>query len=58
MYLTEPTKWRVYHNDQLVATRFGSSYLASGLVPEDTYSYYVVAVDQSGQGHPHLRQAR
>ena len=47
-YLTEPTRWRVYQNDQLVATRIGSSYLASGLVPGGSYSYYVVAVDQRG----------
>lgn len=47
-YLTEPTRWRVYQNDVLVTTSFGSAYVARNLVPGQTYGFRIVAVDASG----------
>ncbi|TDC48507.1 hypothetical protein E1212_21080 [Jiangella ureilytica] len=47
-HLTEPTRWRVYQNDVLVTTSLGSAYVARHLVPGQTYSYRIVAVDGSG----------
>ncbi|WP_114149476.1 fibronectin type III domain-containing protein [Glycomyces xiaoerkulensis] len=47
-HLTEPTQWRVFQNDELVATTPGSAYTARDLTPGDTYSYRVVAVDSTG----------
>ncbi|MBB5788303.1 fibronectin type III domain-containing protein [Jiangella mangrovi] len=47
-YITEPTRWRVYQNDVLVTTSLGSAYVARNLVPGQTYSYRIVAVDTGG----------
>lgn len=47
-YLTEPTRWQVYRDGTLAATRYSSSYTATGLTPGATYSFYVVAVHDDG----------